>query len=147
MITPPLEPLKTPEEPSIPVSVPTPSNPDILLPWEEINGSANNRHNIRVIADWEGLDLTQKNLLSQVLHCESDWNPACVHPNVVNGKTYSTDYGICQWNDYYHGKEISPQDAVHDPEKAVRLMCQYIKAGQIGQWVCYSKSLYLHYTP
>jgi hypothetical protein len=65
--------------------------------------------------------------------------PGITHPNLdKTGKVFSTDYGICQWNDVYHGKEITPEEALHDPEKAVRLMCQYVKQGLIKQWVCYS---------
>ena len=103
------------------------------------------RTSIRMIADQEGLTPEQKNTMSQVLHCESNYRTDIIHPNIVGGKTMSTDFGVCQWNDYYHGKEITPDEALHNPEKAVRLMCQYVKRGQIGQWVCYSKKLYLGY--
>src|SRR5712671_2055216 len=85
------------------------------------------RHSLRVIADEEGLTVEQKNLLSQVVHCESGYNIHAKHPNLYNGKVVSCDFGICQWNDHYHGQEISPHDAEYNPEKAVRLMCQYVK--------------------
>jgi hypothetical protein len=104
------------------------------------------RHSVRVIADEEGLTLFQKNLMCQVIHCESGWNIHAINHNMVAGKVASTDYGLCQWNDYYHGKEISPDDAVNDPEKAVRLMCTYVKKGLIREWVCYSTGMYNHYT-
>ena len=125
----------------IPTTAP---DPDALIPDWSIH--ANARHNVRALADLCGLSEVQKNLMSQVLHCESNYNVNCVHPNIVNGKVMSTDYGICQWNDYYHGKEISPEDALHNPEKAVRLMCEYVKAGRISQWVCYSRGLYEAYS-
>jgi hypothetical protein len=105
------------------------------------------RHSLRVICDEEGLTAGQKYIMSKVVHCESGYHPATIHPNLYDGKVVSTDYGICQWNDHYHGTEISPDQAVHDPEKAVRLMCQYVKAGKINQWVCYSSGLYLSYSP
>lgn len=134
--------------PDVPVS-----NPDALLPWTTME---NCRHNVRALADLEGLTVEQKNLMSQVVHCESDYGPSIVHPNIVTKTlpdgtkhtyTASTDWGIAQWNDYYHGKEISPVDAVDNPEMAIRLMCKYVKNGQIKQWVCYSSGLYLNYSP
>ena len=108
----------------------------------------NARHSVRVICDQEGLSPGQKNLMSSVIHCESGYDVNCVHPNKspTTGKVMSTDYGICQWNDYYHGKEISPDEALHNPEKAVRLMCHYVLMGRINQWVCFSKSLYRQYS-
>jgi hypothetical protein len=96
------------------------------------------RHSVRVICDEEGLTTGQKNTLCATIACESGFNPKAINFNRVNGKVVSTDYGICQWNDYYHGKEISPDEAVNNPEKAVRLMCKYWKKGLQKQWVCYS---------
>lgn len=105
------------------------------------------RHSVRVIADEEKLTPFQKNLMCQVLHCESGWNIHAINHNMRNGKVVSTDYGLCQWNDYYHGKEITPDEALNNPEKAVRLMCKYVKNGLIRQWVCYSADMYHKYTP
>ena len=133
----------------LPMNQPVTIKPVVMTPatqkylWDT---KENCRHSIRVICDEEGLTVQQKNDLSATLHCESNWNPKCVHPNIVNDKVMSTDYGICQWNDYYHGKEISPKDAVNDPEKAVRLMCQYVKRGQLNLWVCYKTGMFLKYS-
>lgn len=96
------------------------------------------RHSVRVICDEEGLTTSQKNTLCATIACESGFNPKAINYNKVNGRVVSTDFGICQWNDYYHGKEISPEEAVNNPEKAVRLMCKYWKQGLERQWVCYS---------
>ncbi len=108
------------------------------------------RHSVRVICDEEGLTVEEKNLLSATLHCESNYNPQCVHPNVVNGKVTSTDYGICQINDYYHiglGKDFPSADYVlHNPEACVRWMCKQWKAGLGRLWICYSKGLYQQYS-
>lgn len=104
------------------------------------------RHNLRVICDQEGLTPDQKNLLSQVVHCESGYDVTATHANKKDGKVTSTDYGICQWNDYFHGKEITPEQALHDPEKAIRLMCKYVKAGQIKLWSCYALGMHKRYT-
>lgn len=104
------------------------------------------RHSCRLIADEEGLTVDQKNLMSQVIHCESGYRIGAINENKKDGKTWSVDRGICQWNDYFHSKEISPGEALHDPEKSVRLMCKYVKAGQISQWSCHKLGLYKNYS-
>lgn len=129
---------------------PSPTQPRAVLdPTAPYNWSTPEavRHSVRVICDEEGLTPFQKNLMCQVLHCESGWNTHAINHNMRNGKVVSTDYGICQWNDYYHGKEISPDEALNNPEKAIRLMCKYVKNGLIRQWVCYSADMYHRYTP
>lgn len=127
---------------------PTPKNPDALLMW---NNAQNCRHNVRAICDLEGLNEQQKNDLSGTIHCESNYNPNCVHPNVVNGITTSTDYGICQINDYFHigiGKDFpSVEYVLQNPEACVRWMCKQWLAGNGRLWVCYLKNIYTHYTP
>ena len=127
---------------------PTVENPDILLPWE---GEENCRHNVRVICDLEGLLFAEKNALSQTVHCESNYNPACVHENIVNGKVSSTDFGIAQINDFWHigtGKDFpSSQYVLENPEACIRWMCKQWLAGNSNAWVCHLKSLYLNYTP
>lgn len=125
--------------------IPSP-DPDALLPWGTI---ANNHHNIRALCDLEGLTVQQKNDLTATLHCESGWNTETIHKNVVNGQVASTDYGICQINDYYHigeGKDFPSVDFVmRNPEACVRWMCKQWKAGNGRLWVCFSKNLYTHY--
>ncbi len=122
-------------------------NPDILVVWDT---KENCRHNVRVIADFEGLTLNQKNFLSMTVHCESNYNPKCVHPNVVNGKTTSTDYGIAQINDFYHigpGKDFPSVDFVlNNPEACMRWMARNFKNGHASLWVCASKGLYTQYS-
>lgn len=109
------------------------------------------KHSIRVICDEEGLNIEQKNTLDATIHGESDYNTHAHNYNYafsrLTGRKYiaSTDFGLCQWNDYYHGKEISPMDAEFNPEKAVRLMCTYWKLGRRNQWVAYSSGHYLRY--
>lgn len=126
-----------------PVIEPT---PEPIAPKYEWDTPEKARHSVRVICDEEGLTVAQKNELCATVQCESGFNIHTVHPNIgKDGKVHSTDYGICQWNDYYHGKEISPDEALHNPEKAVRLMCAYWKRGQGRLWVCYSKELYKKY--
>lgn len=105
------------------------------------------RHSLRLICDEEGLTPAQKNLMSQVVNCESGFHTKAVHPNLYDGKLASTDRGICQWNDKYHSSEITSDEAFNNPEKCVRLMCTYVKRGQIKDWVCYTSGLYQKYTP
>jgi hypothetical protein len=142
-ISDPVEPPKTPQDATLP---PAPA-PQLL--WDT---TANIKHSIRVICDDEGLDLEQKNTLCATIGGESQYNTKAVRRNyyVQNGKQVlgSTDWGLCQWNDYYHGKEISggfDGEAMNNPEKAVRLMCQYWKRGQRNLWVAYKNGSYKAY--
>lgn len=124
----------------------------ITYNWSTIEAA---RHSVRVICDEEGLTVKQKNDLCATIGGESGWQSyyltgpkkgqPVIRENMRNGKLWSTDRGICQWNDYYHSKEISPEDAQNNNEKAVRLMCRYAKKGQLKQWVAYSSGAYLKY--
>ena len=145
--SPTITPMTEPEETNqIETQVPA-VNPDALLPWTSIE---NNRHNVRALCDLAGLSEADKNTISQVIHCESNYNPACVHPNIVNGITASTDYGICQINDFYHigpNKDFETVQYVLDnPEACVNWMIKMFKAGELKLWVCYLKSLYENYS-
>ncbi len=145
-VAPEIEPTATPAPQPTEVPTPAPTPPPVpIYDWSTPEAA---RHSLRVICDEEGLTVDQKNLMSQVVHCESGYLTDIKHPNLdKDGRVASTDYGICQWNDYYHGKEISPDDALHDPEKAVRLMCKYVREGLITQWVCFTSGLYKEYQP
>ena len=124
-------------------------NPDTLLPWNmaDVDGDSNNHHNVRVLCDLEGLAYDTKEILTACVRVESNFNTQAIHKNYAYtsaGVRYlaSTDHGICQWNDWYHGKEITPEQATDDPEMAVRLMCQYFKNGQESQWISFSSGAY-----
>lgn len=125
---------------------PVPMNPDALLPWTSI---ANNRHNVRALCDLEGLSFKNKNDLCATVAEESGFILTARRDNYANGKVWSTDWGICQWNDYFHKDEITPDQAVHNPEKAVRLMCRYWKKGEAfkRQWVAYKTGAYKKHLP
>mgnify|MGYP003394363695 FL=1 len=104
-------------------------------------------HSTRVICDEEGLTVMQKNLICQVIHCESGFNNEITHPNKnAHGLITSTDFYLCQINDYYHigkDKDFPSVDYVHDnPDKVVRWMIKMFKAGKLNLWVCYSQKLY-----
>lgn len=127
---------------------PTTENPDVLVEWV---GEENCRHNVRVLCDFEGLPFAEKNALSQTIHCESNYNPACVHPNMVGDTVASTDFGICAINDFYHigpGKDFpNSQFVLDNPEACVRWMCKQWLAGNGKLWVCYLRNMYLNFTP
>ena len=48
---------------------------------------------------------------------ESNFNLFAKNENRLNGQLMSTDWGICQWNDYYHGKEITPDEPAIIPRR------------------------------
>lgn len=137
-----------PEAPEAPTTSVNPKDdPDIILPWTT---PENCRHNVRAICDLAGLSVKEKNLISQVVHCESNYNPHCVHENVVGGKVSSTDFGIVQVNDYWWiGKNKrfpTAQYVLDNPQECVEWMIERYKQGYLSNWVCYSKNLYVRYS-
>lgn len=125
-----------------PAPAPTPKPPQKYL-WDTPEHA---KHSVRVICDEEGFTLEQKNTMTATIMVESGFKINAVNYNRrADGSVASTDYGICQWNDYYHGKEISPTEALHNPEKAVRLMCRYWKRGQRNLWIAYKSGAYKKY--
>lgn len=159
--TPPVSLYVPPSATITPTSTPTAPRA-ILTPTAPYDWSTPEaaRHSLRVICDEEGLTLDQKNNMSRTIHCESGYVQHVVMYNTESGpvrrekyepakhgKIYSIDTGIAQWNDVYHGNEISKHDAEYDPEKAIRLMCKYVKSGQLKQWVCWSSGKALKFTP
>lgn len=127
---------------------PVPTSIDTLLPWNTTKSlSHENWHNVRVLCDLEGLSPELKEELCATVWGESEFNVNAHNYNYAfnsAGAKYlsSTDFGICQWNDWFHGKEISPTDAIGNPEKAVRLMCQYFLEGRQDQWCAHSSGRY-----
>jgi hypothetical protein len=136
----PQEPKIEPTEEPTPTPISTPPMPKYL--W---GTPPEVRHSIRVICDEEGLTVEQKNTLCATIQCESGFKLDARNDNIKDGKVTSTDWGLCQWNSHYHAKEITPDEAVHNPEKAVRLMCHYWKRDQRKLWVCYLKNMYQQY--
>ncbi len=136
--------LNTPIHPSQPPTAPAtapiqPVQPSALL-WDT---KPNIRHSVRLIADSEGLNREQKDTMCATIEGESGFNLKAVNYNKNSkGVVTSTDRGICQWNDRFHGSEITPDEAFNNPEKAVRLMCSYWKRGQRNLWCAYSNGRY-----
>lgn len=144
-------PMKNPE----PTPPPQPVTPE--PPKYRWDSDENIRHSVRVICDEMGFDWEQKNNMCATIYGESEFvldakcfnyktNPDGTLYRDANGDKVllSTDHGLCQWNDRYHGNEISPDEAVHDPEKAVRLMAKYWKMGETYRrwWIAYKNGRY-----
>lgn len=85
----------------------------------------------------EGLSDDLTNQLYATICCESEFNPKAKRLN-DNG---TTDYGLCQFNDYWYigpGKPIpSVEVALNDPEFCVRVMARQFKNGRAHDWICY----------
>ena len=96
---------------------------------------------VRRICKEEELDIGMENLVVATIWCESSMNPKAINKN----KNGTIDYGLCQFNDYWYGSVISPQEALNNPEKAVRIMCQQFKKGRAKDWICYRRGLYFKY--
>lgn len=129
---------------------------------------ASARHSVRVICDEEGVSSAKNILIDDAYYSEKDtlcatigeesgWQsyylsgpkkgePVQRFNRSKDGRiVLSTDNGICQWNSYWHwvrSGEISPDEALNNPEKSVRLMCAYWKQGKQHEWVAYDTGAY-----
>lgn len=131
-----------PEEPTVPVAM---SNPDVLNPdWST---QKNAYHNVRVLCDLSGLTFAEKNIICACIYQESEFKINVLNNNRnAQGKILSTDYGICQINDYYHiGKEKdfpSVEYVLDNPEACVQFMINCYLHGALKQWVSFSSGAY-----
>ena len=102
-------------------------------------------HSFRTICDKIGLSVNEKNMLAKVLNCESGFDIKAVRKN----KNGTTDYSICQFNDYWwigEGKPFSsPQDVFDNPEKQVRILIEEYKKGNLKWWICYKNGRYQNF--
>src|SRR3990167_1581537 len=110
------------------------------------------RHSVRVLCDELGLTVAEKNLICQVIQCESGFRTDAKNENKdKNGKILSTDWGICQMNDHWYIGKNRPiatiREAIENPEKCVRIMIKRYKEGGLRDWVCYLKGMYKNYKP
>lgn len=136
-------------------NVPTPTPVPGVIPKYLWDTPFNVRHSLRVICDEEGLTVEEKNELCATVQCESQgFQVHITHPNIAkDGSVASTDYGLCQVNDYWHigpGKDFPSKEYVlNNPEADVRWMCKLWKTGEKGKrlWECYKQGLYLKYMP
>lgn len=141
------EPAPVPEPPK-PEPVPT---PEPIKPKYLFDTPQNARHSVRVICDEEGLVWHDKNVITACIEQESAFKNWVTNENKRNGKVVSTDWGICQINDYWHigpGKSFpSVEYVVGNPDIVIRFMIRMMKAGKLGLWVSYSTGAYKKYMP
>lgn len=139
VVTPP--PIVTPEPIKEPIKEPTPK-----YDWSAPEKA---RKSVRIICDEEKLSVKDKNDLCATVGAESGWNPKAKLENKKNGKVWSTDWGICQINDYYHiGKDKSfpsVEFVLNNPEAVIRWMCKQWKSGNKNLWVAYTSGAYKRY--
>lgn len=129
----------------------------------------NARHSTRVICDEEGLSLSHsvqvgnrwymlKDIVCACIDVESgfrnyyqDGRPVKNLNLDANGKLKSTDWGICQINDYWHigpNREFpSVEYVLENPEKIVRWMVQMARVGKLKLWVSYTSGAYRKFLP
>lgn len=105
-------------------------------------------HNTRVLCDQMGLTIDQKNLICACIYQESEFVSQAKHENLnKDGTISSTDWGICQINDYFH---IAPtgtpfasiEQVLSDPAASVKYMIQCYKNGQLYMWSSYKTGAY-----
>ena len=136
---------KTPVEASQPQETPF-----TVIPWDT---PKHNWHNFRVLCDLANLTLDEKNLLCACVYQESQFNnflpsgSPVTHANLVNYKLVSTDWGLCQINDYWHVRKYpdfpSATYIMDNPDKASNFMIDCYKNGLLKQWVSFSSGAYL----
>lgn len=144
----PQQPAPAPEKAVVAIKAdmpPIPPTPKYL--WDTVD---NARHSARVIGDEEGISIFGKDTVCATIMGESGFNNKAINYNKgTDGKTLSTDWGICQINDAYHigqGKDFpSVAYVLGNPDVAVRFMIRMYKAGKLNLWVAYSSGAYRKY--
>lgn len=142
-----------PITPSVPATAPVQPVADIdtLVAW---GSQKNNFHNVRVLCDLSGLAVDSKNDICACIYQESTFlnylanGQPVKHENLsAAGVLLSTDWGMCQINDYYHigaGKDFpTVEHVLADVEAVVQWMIDQYKAGRITEWSSYSSGAYL----
>lgn len=140
-------------DPPAPV-VPSPTIPPTAPPPPRYDFSdyKTSRHSVRVICDEEGLSVYNKEVICACIEQESHFDNKQEGKNLnEDGSLSSTDWGLCQINDYWQigpNKPFpNPQFVVDNPEKAVRFMVKMMKAGKLSLWSSYKYDHYLKYMP
>ena len=85
-----------------------------------------------------GLTTKQTQDLCKTIWAESGWNPNCVNED-------SLDYGLCQFNIKWYLKpnNMTPEDALKNPLKCVRIMAKSFRVGRQSDWIAYRNGNYL----
>ena len=107
------------------------------------------RKSCRMVMDEFGLTWKEKDLLCAVIKGESAFDIYSKNDNKKNGKVLSTDWGICQINDFYHvgqGKSFpSVQYILDNPDECVRFMVRMYKLGHLDWWIAYRNGSWKKY--
>lgn len=112
-------------------------------PLDPLQDPLTARHAIRVIGDEQGLTKTEKDIICAVIQAESGFKNTAKNENKskTTGKVTSTDWGLCQINDYFHigqGKSFpSVSYVLENPAKVVEWMIRQYKKGNIYYWSAY----------
>lgn len=122
-------------------------NPDTLLPdWSIIPAA---HHNVRVIADLQGLTYDQKEIFAACIMQESGFDINAINHNSDG----STDWGICQYDDNpkngwigANGRFPDAKYVLTHPKECAEVMAQHLKStGNLNPWVSYNTGAYLKY--
>lgn len=120
------------------------------LDWETQKDSY---HAVRVLCDRAGLSLEEKNTICACIYQESQFfnhlpngQPVKHENKSAQGTTLSTDWGLCQINDYWH---IGPtkdfptvQYVLDNPDKIVSYMIDMYQHNLLRLWSSYSSGAY-----
>lgn len=145
--TAPTDPAYVPQ--SAPIAVPSPVQAPPELLWDTHD---NSRHSIRVLCDEMNTTVYLKNVINACIEVESH----CLNykaPGVptTHKNPGSTDWGICQVNDYFHIGPYKDFPSVSyvmaNPEKVVRWMIKMALEGHLNLWVSYTSGAYKKYMP
>lgn len=105
-------------------------------------------HSVRVLCDEAELTVEEKNLICACIFQESAFMNTARNENrnTATGEVMSTDWGLCQVNDFYHvgpGKDFPSVDFVlNNPAEVVNWMIACYKRGKLNMWISYSKGAY-----
>jgi hypothetical protein len=147
--TPPVEPQEPATEPQ--PQQPTPPTPPPVSPylWATYDQRV---HSVRVLCDEAGLTWAEKAEICATIEAESEFNTTVEQKNYdKRGIHWSSDWGICQINDWYNigpGKPFKTVDEVLQfPERSVRFMIDCCKQGHIDWWIAHKLGRYEKYLP
>lgn len=135
--------------PVVPIAPIPPSSPSIPV-QNTFDTPKQAFHAVRVICDNLGLTVVEKNTICACIYQESQFNNEAIdHNKDKQGNILSTDWGLCQINDWYHigaGKDFPTVAYVLDnPDQVVEWMIGMYKHGLLKQWVSYSSGAYAHW--
>lgn len=145
------DPIEAPVRPVAPPLAIDPTAPMLIDPDSVIypyDTPSHAYHNVRVLCDKANLTVNEKNLICACIFQESRFNNDAKNLNKNNtGTVTSTDWGICQINDYYHiAPHGSPFSSVayvlENPGAVAAWMISMYQKGELKQWVSYSSGAY-----